>query len=127
MKCRIKEHYATDDEDDVENTSEKYIQGGLIVKHRHQYLDSDSTNVCPHPNTQRLLKRNTHMRQLRSQTVEYLFLTLSHLSDKTPIDLMCYSTHNPQENHMENQNLSGNSSSAELLSNQVSSVIQFYS
>ena len=41
MKCRIKEHYATDDEDNVENTSEKYIQGGLIVKHRHQYLDSE--------------------------------------------------------------------------------------
>lgn len=41
MKERIKNHYATEDADDVENTSEKSIQGKLIVENRHIYLDSE--------------------------------------------------------------------------------------
>jgi hypothetical protein len=41
MKERIKNNYATEDTDDVENTSEKSIQGKLIVENRNLYLDSE--------------------------------------------------------------------------------------
>ena len=41
MKERIKNNYATEDVDDAENTSEKSIQGRLIVENRHLYLDSE--------------------------------------------------------------------------------------
>ena len=41
MKERIKKYYAIEDKGDIEKTSEKLIQGKLIVDNRNIYLDSE--------------------------------------------------------------------------------------